>query len=296
MTRELSHPGQAAGWMIGAILSFTAMAIAGRELAGQHDTFEIMTYRSLIGIALVLAVGSAVGTLHEITRRHLGLHAMRNLCHFFGQNLWFFAVGAGTIPLAQVFALEFTTPIWATLMAAIFLAERLTRARLVAAGLGFTGALIVAQPGGEVVLSPALIAAAVAALGFAGAAVCTRALVRTETITCVLFYLTAMQAVFGLVAAGLDGDFALPTEASLPWLALVAVCGLVAHFCITKALSLAPTGIVMTMDFVRLPIIALVGAWLYAEDFAWAILAGGALIFAANTLNIRAEAKRVRQG
>jgi drug/metabolite transporter (DMT)-like permease len=66
----------------------------------------------------------------------------------------------------------------------------------------------------------------------------------------------------------------------------------VAHFCVTKALSLAPTGVVMTMDFARLPIIALVGAALYAEDLQWAILAGGLLIFAANSLSIRAEARR----
>ena len=133
MSEADSHPGQAAIWMIGAILSFTAMAVAGRALAGAHDTFEIMTYRSIIGIGIVLAVGGWAGTLHQITRRHLALHGLRNVCHFAGQNLWFFAVGAGTIPLAQVFALEFTTPIWATLLAALFLSERLTRARVLAA-------------------------------------------------------------------------------------------------------------------------------------------------------------------
>jgi len=296
MTAPESLPGRAAAWMTGAIVSFTAMAVAGRELAGQHDTFEIMTYRSLFGIGLVLAVGAWAGTLRQITRRRLGLHGLRNLCHFAGQNLWFFAVGAGTIPLAPVFALEFTTPIWATLLAALLLAERLTPVRVFATGLGFAGALLVAQPGRAVTLDPALLAAALAALGFAGAAVATRALVRTETTTCVLFYLTVMQAIFGLLTAGMDGQIAAPSATSLPWLIVVAICGLVAHFCVTTALSLAPTGIVMTMDFARLPIIAIVGALFYMEAFDWAILAGGILIFAANTLNIRAEAKRVRQG
>lgn len=288
-----SQPLLAAAWMTGAVLSFTAMAVAGRTLASDHDTFEIMTYRSLIGIVLVLIVGGFAGTLHQITRRHLGLHTLRNLCHFVGQNLWFFAVGAGTIPLAQVFALEFTTPIWATLLAALLLGESLTRIRVIAALIGFAGALVVVQPGTSVTLSPALIAAGSAAIGFAGAAVCTRALVRTETITCILFYLTVIQALFGVITAGYDGQVALPTQSSAPWLILVAVCGLVAHFCVTKALSLAPTGVVMTMDFARLPIIALVGALFFLEPLDWAILAGGVLIFAANTLNIRAEAKRV---
>ena len=105
-------PVKAAAWMIGAIVSFTAMAIAGRALAGLHDTFEIMTARSLMGMIIVLGIARFAGTLHQINRSRLGLHWIRNICHFAGQNLWFFAVGVGTVPLAQVFALEFTTPIW----------------------------------------------------------------------------------------------------------------------------------------------------------------------------------------
>lgn len=292
-----SQPAQAAVWMIGAIVSFTAMAVAGRALAGQHDTFEIMTYRSIIGLVLVVAVAYGTGTLGQINGRRLELHGLRNVCHFVGQNLWFFAVGAGTIPLSQVFALEFTTPIWAMILAAVFLAEPLTRVRVLAAALGFAGALIVVEPwasdGGTTAFSPALLAAALAAIGFAGAAICTRALVRTESITCVLFYLTLMQAGLGIVTAAYDGAVTLPTLSTLPWLALVAVCGLVAHFCLTKALSLAPASVVMPIDFVRLPLIALVGAAFYGEGLEWVILMGGALIFAANFINIRAEARRV---
>jgi len=286
-----SQPGRAAVWMIGAIVAFTAMAIAGRALAGLHDTFEIMTYRSLIGIVMVVTIAHFAGTLRQVTFRNLPLHGLRNLCHFLGQNLWFFAVGAGTIPLAQVFALEFTTPIWATLLAALFIGEKLTTTRVIAAGIGFAGALIVAQPGSSFQLSPALIAAGVAAIGFAGAAVCTRVLVRTETITCVLFYLTVIQAGLGLVTAGYDGAISLPSAQSIHWLLLVAVCGLVAHFCMTKALSLAPTGIVMTMDFARLPIIAIVGMTLFAEPLLWVVFIGAVLIFVANAINIRAETR-----
>ena len=275
--------------MIGAIISFTAMAVAGRALGDVHDTFEIMTYRSLFGFVLVIAIASAAGTMKQITFRNIPLHTLRNVCHFFGQNLWFFAVGAGTVPLAQIFALEFTTPIWATFLAAFFLGERLTIIRLLAAGIGFAGALIVANPWGGFELSPALVAAAFAALGFAGAAVATRALVRTETITCVLFYLTVIQAVLGLGFSLFDGQMGAPTGTSLPWLLIVAVCGLVAHFCITKALSIAPAGVVMPIDFARLPIIAAVGMMFYNEPLQLVVFVGAILIFAANTLNLRSE-------
>ena len=127
-----------------------------------------------------------------------------------------------------------------------------------------------------------------------GSALFTRLLTRTETITCILFYLTVMQSVFGLVCAGIDGDMALPTAQSLPWLALVGLAGLTAHFCLTKALSVAPAGVVMPMDFARLPIIGLVGMIFYLEPLSWGVIAGGILILAANWLNIRSETARRR--
>ncbi|MCF7700214.1 DMT family transporter [Loktanella sp. M215] len=270
-------------WMIGAIVSFTSMAIAGRQVSFALDTFEIMLYRSLMGIVIVCTVAGLSGTWRQINRQQLGLHAVRNAAHFTGQNLWFFAITA--IPLAQVFALEFTSPIWVLLMSPLLLGERLTRVGSIAALIGFIGVLVVTRPG-SAPLSPGLIAAALCAIGFAFSAIFTRKLTRTQTITCILFYLTTMQAVFGLVCAGYDGDIALPNAITLPWLVLIGCAGLFAHFCLTTALSLAPASVVMPIDFVRLPTIAIVGALVYAEVIDPWILLGAALIFAGNYLNI----------
>ena len=109
----MSNTLRACLWMIGAIVSFTSMAIAGRQVSFALDTFEIMLYRSLMGIVIVCTVAGLSGTWRQINRQQLGLHAIRNAAHFTGQNLWFFAITA--IPLAQVFALEFTSPIWVLL-------------------------------------------------------------------------------------------------------------------------------------------------------------------------------------
>ena len=286
-----AHPLRAAVWMLGAIFSFTAMAVAARELQGQHDTFEIMTYRSFVGIAIVLLVSSRIGTLGQITWRNLQLHALRNICHFAGQNLWFFAVVSA--PLAQVFALEFTTPIWAMLFATFLLNERLTRIRVFTAIIGFVGVLIVARPDTSVALSPGLLAAGAAAVGFALTAIFTRRLTRTESITCILFHLTVMQAILGLATAGFDGQITLPTYRSAPWLILVGCSGLLAHFCMTKALSMASAAIVMPIDFARLPVIALIGMAFYAEPLEWTVLIGACIIFLGNYTNIRAETRAV---
>ena len=202
---------RAALWMIGAIFSFTSMAIAGRAISGQLDTFEIMFYRSIMGFLIVLAVAKTVGTLGEIDLKHFRLHLLRNIFHFTGQNLWFFALPL--IPLAQLFALEFTSPIWVLLLAPIFLGEGLTLRKLAIAALGFIGVLIVAQP--EIgAVNIGILAAGSAAIGFAGAAILTRKLTAQNSLTKILFFLTGLQILFGLLCAGYDGDIALPDLAS----------------------------------------------------------------------------------
>lgn len=274
---------KAALWMIGAITSFTVMAVAGRTVSIELDTFEIMLYRSLTGIAIVITIAKLSGTLQQIKARKLNLHFTRNICHFAGQNLWFYAITI--IPLAQVFALEFTTPIWVILLSPLLLKERMTAVGLLSAAIGFIGILIVARPD-PTNISSGLVAAAACAVFFALTAIITRKLTRTETITSILFYLTVMQAVFGLICAGYDGNISLPSAGNVPWVILIGVAGLLAHFCLTKALSIAPASIVMPIDFVRLPTIAIVGMLLYNEPLEMLVFVGAALIFMANYINI----------
>ena len=274
---------RAAIWMSGAIVSFTLMAVAGRAVSLDLDTFEIMMYRSIVGVVVVLGVASATGSLGQIKANKLGLHFLRNLSHFTGQNLWFFAITVA--PLAQVFALEFTSPIWAMFLAALILREKLTAVNLTAAFFGFAGVLIVSRPFGGA-LEIGVIAAALSAIGFAGSAIFTRLLTRTENITSILFFLTLMQFVLGVICAGYDGDIALPSADNAPWILLIALCGLLAHFCLTTALSLAPAAIVMPIDFTRLPVIAIVGMLFYAETLDWFVFFGAAIIFGANYANI----------
>ena len=289
----MSHTLKAALWMTGAIASFSAMAVAGRAVSFELDTFEIMMYRSLVGVVLVLMGSTLLGTRSQIRATRLGTHAIRNLGHFAGQNLWFYAITV--VPLAQVFSVEFTAPIWAMLLAVVILGEALTRARIIAAVIGFVGILFVARPWGDR-FDPNIVFPALAAIGFAVSAVFTRLLTRTETITTILFWLTVMQAVFGLVCAGIDGDVALPSATTAPWLALIGCAGLVAHLCLTTALSLAPASVVMPIDFARLPVIAIVGMVLYDEPLNLWVILGATLIFAGNYYNILVETRRNRIG
>jgi len=289
MTNAPNRPVVAALWMSGAIFSFTAMAIAGRAVSSVHDTFEIMMWRSAAGFLIVLAVAGALQRLREVRRDRLGQHIVRNLFHFSGQNLWFWALTM--IPLAQVFALEFTSPIWVILLAPLVLGERLTRTKLLAAGMGFAGIWIVARPD-FTALDPGVLAAAGSAICFAATTLMTKRLTRGESIVSILFWLTLMQGILGLVTAGWDGEIHLPTADTLPWLALIGFCGLLAHTCLTTALSLAPASTVVPFDFIRLPVITVVGVMLYNEPLDPLVILGAAIIFAGNWINLRAETRK----
>ncbi|MDP0927599.1 DMT family transporter [Paracoccus onubensis] len=284
-----ARPVIAAAWMMGAVASFTFMAVAGRAVSLELDTFEVLGWRSLMGVIVMALVITFSGLWKTVNLHRFDLHLSRNIFHFAAQNLWFYAIF--TIPLAQVFALEFTAPLWALILSRAFLGERLSTPRIVAALLGFIGILLVTRPG-SVPITPGLISAACCAIGFAMTYVFTKKLTTVAHTASILFWMTVLQAVFGFICAGIDGDIALPSLAAAPWVAVIGVTGLTAHFCITCALRVAPATLVMPFDFLRLPVIALVGLLLFDEPVSLFLIAGAALILGGNYVNIKSAAGR----
>ncbi|WP_299140932.1 DMT family transporter [uncultured Tateyamaria sp.] len=279
---------KAALWMSGSIGSFSIMAVAGREVATQLDTFEIMMYRSVVGVIVVCALLTVTRSWGQVQTTRIGTHLMRNLAHFTGQNLWFYAVTV--IPLAQVFALEFTSPIWVIVLSPLILGERLTAVRAFAAIMGFIGILIVARPD-MAGITPGVITAASSAIFFALTMMLTKKLTRNEGIASILFWLTAMQLVMGLIMAGYDGDIAVPDMQAAPWVFLIGCAGLLAHYCLTNALAIAPATVVVPIDFIRLPTIAIIGMLVYGEVIDMWVFVGAAVIFAGNYINIWVETR-----
>jgi drug/metabolite transporter (DMT)-like permease len=287
-----ARPLAAALWMLGSVFAFTGMAVAARNIGTAHDSFEILMVRSAVGFGLVMAFALATGRLGEVTGGPFWGHFLRNTVHFTGQNLWFTALTM--IPLAQLFALEFTSPLWVILLSPLFLGEALTRMRLLAAGLGFAGILMATRPDMSHI-SPGIMLALGAAICFAAVSILTKRLTRGVSVLGILFWLTLMQFFFGLICAGYDGQIAWPVAATLPWLVMIGICGVVAHTSLTMALSLAPASYVAPIDFLRLPLIAVVAAVLYNEALDPWVLAGGAVIFAGIWLNVRAQLVTRRQ-
>ncbi|WP_097650859.1 DMT family transporter [Candidatus Chloroploca asiatica] len=284
VAKQLAPPSAmvvAALWMSGALFSFTAMAVGGRELAGALSTFQILFFRSLIGLFVVSLLMWRTGW-HQVRTSHLGLHFVRNLAHFGGQFGWFY--GLAFIPLAEVFALEFTVPIWTALLAALILRERITVQRVTAIGFGMVGLIIILRPGFQVI-HPAALAVLAGAVGYALSHTLTRKLALHDTPLTILFYMTVLQLPMGLIPA--LSSWQIPALELWPWLGVVGVAALTAHYCMARALKVAEATVVVTLDFLRLPLVAIVGALLYQEPLDLLVLVGAAVMLFGNWINLR---------
>jgi drug/metabolite transporter (DMT)-like permease len=298
----LSSLTRAVLWMGVALLSFSAIAIAGRESGRLLPTTELIFWRSLIGVVVLGAIYLGKGTAaHSPRTTILPLHSLRACVHFGAQYAWLYALTL--IPLAELFALEFTSPLWVALFAPLVLGERLTGWRMTAAAIGFVGALFVVEPGlfsGHLQLtaSAGTLYAVAAAMGFAASILLTKRLTRIDPALRILFWMQLLQ---GLIAAAIlialtvrDGRALFALSAATPlavwgWILVLGIAGLTAHYGLTRAIGLADAIIVAPMDFLRLPLIATVGALFYAETLRPSVAMGAAIVVLGNAINIWAE-------
>lgn len=270
--------------MAGWLTTVLAVMVSGRELTDELPVFVLMLWRSCLGLLLIapfiLWTGGGLARTHR-----LRWHIWRNVTHYSAQYCWFLAISL--IPLAEVISIEFTMPIWTAILAAMFLRERLTPLRLMAIALGFAGIVVILRPG----LSPVglgQVAALYAAVVFAISVIMTKSLTRSEDSLTIVLYMFGLQTVIGLVPA--LQVWVWPSPEKWPWLLALGLAGTASHFCLSKAVASADTGIVIPMDFLRVPLTAIIGWLLYSEGIDVFLVAGAALILFGNVLNLRGSA------
>jgi drug/metabolite transporter (DMT)-like permease len=276
-------------WMSGALLSFSALALGVRKLGGSFTIFEILAWRTGCGLIIMLAIGAAQPRLFRgFSLRHVRLHALRNGTHLVAQYMWTLAIAL--LPLATVFALEFTTPAWTTLLAVLFLGERVTAGRLAALVCGLVGVLVIVQPG-VATFQPAALLVLAAAFGYGVTYTTTKKLTATDSTFAIILWMNIMQ--FPITFAASDPLFWLRIGgANLVAALAVGIAGLSSHYCLTKALNSGDASLVIPFDFLRLPIIAVLAWIIYGEPLDPVVLAGGALIFGGVLWNLRSETRR----
>jgi drug/metabolite transporter (DMT)-like permease len=289
--------GRVVFWMGGALISFSVQAVSIRALAHALNVFEMLSIRTGFGLAVLLTLALMQPALRrELLPRRMGMHAWRNGTHFIGQYVW--ALSVTLLPLATVFALEFTMPMWVAILAVPLLGERMTQARIASVVLGFVGVMVIVRPGfGS--FQPLAALVLFAAFAFAFSLIATKQLTNHVSTFAVIFWMNAMQLPMALawpsIVAATGGPslfvFRLPADALLPAFTF-GVAGLTSHYCLTNAFRSGDATVVVPLDFLRIPLIALVGWLFYQEALDIFVFAGAGLIVCGVFWNLHAETRR----
>jgi EamA-like transporter family. len=281
-----SQFGQGLVWMALSMASFIGMSVGSRELAATLSIQQVLFFRALVGLFVILALGRAL--LPELRGLKLiRLHLLRNVVHFVAQYLW--TIGVVLLPLASVFALEFTMPIWVAFFAWIFLKERLTTPRILATIGGFIGVLVIVRPGIGMI-DPAAGLVLIAAAGYGLSLILVKQLTRQCSPGAIVVWMILIQLPLGFLAALTDWRAVQVTD--IPWMLVAGVGALAAHYCQAQALKRLDASVVMPIDFLRVPLAAVVGYYAYAEAIdLWVFLGGGIILFS----NYRAVMAERRQ-
>ena len=277
---EFRIPWPVVVWMAGALFSFVGAALSIRLLSYNLNVFEINVVRTGGGLIIVLAlILLRPALLSDIRLSDAVHHIPRNLAHVTGGLLWTAAIA--TLPLATVFALEFTAPAWAGVLAYFILGERLTMRKAVGILLSLVGVFVIVRPSPSSFDVMAVLPLG-AALCFALSALLTRKLVLTKSVFAILFWMMVMQLPINIAGALLaplpSGLLETPDRTSVVAMILLPVSGLLTQYCLSKALSHGEAITVVPLDFLRVPLIAVLG-WLYfGEAIEIAVITGTIII------------------
>ena len=279
-------------WMVGALLSFSVMAVSIRELSRAGlSIFEILAIRSGVALLVLFVLLGVRPDLRIYARpRRMRLNFFRNTVHYASQYSW--ALSLTMLPLATVFALEFTMPAWTALLAVWFLHERMTPSRLGVVVLGLIGVLVILRPG-IAGFNPAAILVLMAAFGYAITMITTKQLTMTETTFGIVFWMAVIQFPLSLVGSDLTVFLHFDTRQILPAIG-VGTAGLTSHYCLSNAFRSGDATLVVPLDFMRIPLIAVVGWAFYGERLDVFVLLGALIIVSGVLWNLRSEVARAQ--
>lgn len=265
-------------WMLLSIFSFCFVAIGVKQINTNISPFQIIFFRALVGLSILIILlpkKTLIGSVSNIKQ-----HLFRNTFHLIAQYGW--VVGIVYLSLAEVTAIEFTTPIWILILAAIFLKEKITFNKTIGILLGFIGVLIILKPGLEIISYNAIVVL-LSAICFAIAHIATKKIVQTNSASDVVFIMCLTQLPVSFACSYSNWNW--PNLTDYFWLLLIGLSGIAAHFCMANALKKEDISRLIPLDYLRLPILILVGIFFYNEGFDTTIIIGGSLIFIGNYIN-----------
>lgn len=275
-------------WMLGAALAFAVTYIFVRDLSHTYSVFQIVLMRYAFGMLFLLPW--AVRTRPPLLpQSKLGFHLLRSALIYAAMFSSYYSVTV--IALADSMALQFTLPIFTSILAVIFLREQAPIHRWIAIAAGLAGALLILRPG-FAVLNVGMLIAVMAAAFYGASDINTRYLSRTFSTSAIVFYGYVIQIPFSIALAA--PDWVTPPPAD--WLAIFAfaVAAFASQWCLTHAYGLSEASLVSPVLFARLPFVAVMAWFFFGEATDLWTWAGAALIFAGTTWSARTEARLMR--
>ena len=285
-----TRPVAAALFMLASVACFALNSILVRYVSADVHPFEIAFFRNCFAALIIVPIALAHNGIGILRARRFDLLAGRGLVNASSMMAWFYAVPL--IPLADLTALGFTAPLWATVMAAFLLGETVRARRWTATAVGFLGAVVIIRPGiAEVNLGVWLVLFSSAM--WAATTIFVRVLTAHERPGTILVYQTLMLTGISLVPALFVWEW--PPLHVLGWLFTLGALTAVAHFCHVRAYTMQEVAALQPLDFVRLPVVA-IAAWAIFDEAAdiW-VWIGAVIVFLAGAYISHREARVKRE-
>lgn len=261
-------------WMLVTGLSFVAVTAVVKHVGSDLPAAQGGFMRYALGLVLLFPMLPAMRRA-TFTGRDLGFFALRGVFQTAGVVLWFYAMTR--ISIAEVTAMNYLSPVYVTLGAALFLGERLAMRRIMAVLVALVGALIILRPGFREV-DPGHLAMLGTAIVFAASYLMMKRLTDTFDASVVVFMLS-ITVTIGLAPLAY-AVWVPPTWEQTGWMFLVAVFATLGHYTMTLAFRAAPVAVTQPVTFLQLVWAVLLGALVFGEPVDIWVVLGGTLIIA----------------
>ncbi|MEL4891628.1 DMT family transporter [Xanthomonas protegens] len=282
-------PLRAALLMLASTMAFGLMVVAIRLASAQLSTLQIAFFRNLFGLLFLLPMLLRPGRPLPRTAQ-LPRYLLRTAIGLVSMLAGFWAIGH--LPLSQAIALSYSTPLFATLAAALWLGETVRLRRWLAVLCGFAGVLLIVRPGAAA-FSPGTLVAVLAAVMSALVAIQIKQLARVDAANTVVFYTYAFWVPMSLLPALFVWRW--PHGIDWLWLLATGLFGTLGQLLWTHALRLGEVSALTPISFTQLPLVALFGWWLFDETPDGGTVLGALVILGANAYIAHREALLARR-
>ena len=272
-------------WMIGFIINITIMALCIRELSNKYSSFEIQNFRNFFSIFIIIFIYLFKKNA-ELNTKQVKNNFIRNIFHFIGQSCWTW--GLTILPLALVFSLEFTMPIWAAIIALLFLKEKINFNKILFLIIGLCGTFIILLPDTNNVSFYNIIVL-FSAISYAAAHSFTKKLTETDSILSILFFMSVIQLPLSIFGSLIIGKINFYIFNELPLIIFLTITSLFAHLSLSSALKNSDASFILPLDYIRLPLIAFVGWYYYDEIMTYNVIIGSSLIIFGTIIFLRKD-------